>query len=34
MNQTDYKFLIYNTEDKNISINTIVKDDTVWMLCR
>lgn len=31
MDQTDYKFLIYNTEDENISINTIVKDDTIWV---
>ena len=22
-------FLIYNTEDENISINTMVKDDTI-----
>ncbi len=29
MDETDYKFLIYNTEDENISINTMVKDDTI-----
>ena len=31
MNQTDYQFLIYNTDEENISINTIVKDDTIWV---
>ena len=31
MDQSDYKFLLYNSGDENISINTIVKDETIWV---
>lgn len=27
----DFKFLIYNSANENISINAIVKDETIWL---
>ncbi len=31
MEQSNFKFLIYEAGDENVSINTIVKDDTIWV---
>ena len=28
--RTDLDFLIYNTPDREIKLNVIVKDETVW----
>jgi len=27
----DFKFLIYNTPDENVSINVIIQDETIWL---
>ena len=29
--EKDFRFLIYNSEDEDISVNAVVKDDTVWL---
>ena len=27
----DFNFLVYNTPDKNIKVNAVIKDDTIWL---
>ena len=27
----ELKFLIYNTPDENISVNAVIKDETIWL---
>lgn len=29
--EKDFRFLIYNSEDEDISVNAVVKDETVWL---
>lgn len=31
MNQSDCRFLIYNSDNENLSINATIKDDTIWV---
>ncbi len=30
MNQ-DFRFLIYRSDDENVSVNAVIKDETVWL---
>ena len=27
----DFNFLVYNTPDKDIKVNAVIKDDTIWL---
>ena len=27
----DFRFLIYNSAEENISVNALIKDDTIWL---
>ena len=27
----EFSFLIYNTTEENVSINAVVKDETIWL---
>lgn len=29
--QKDFQFLLYNSAEENISVNAVVKDDTIWL---
>lgn len=29
--QNDFQFLIYNTPEEDIKINTFIKDETIWL---
>ena len=31
MNMKDFKFLIYKVENEEVSVNTIIKDETIWL---
>ena len=28
---SNFNFLIYNTPDKDVTVNALVKDDTIWL---
>ena len=29
--QKDFQFLLYNSAEENISVNAVIKDDTIWL---
>lgn len=29
--KTDFQFLLYRSAEENVSVNAIIKDDTIWL---